>query len=227
MRATAHEPRSVVHDGDRAVAAIRVIHEMFDATPGDESAAWARLHARRQRRRHVWPLLLLGAAAGAGAIAVVLALRADEGSVPAAPASIATAHVPSPVVEQLPAAESARRRQLGAARRAARAPARRRARRLARDPPSAGHLVLENGTLEVDARARRGARRLAARRRIRRPLQGEHAARPHRSGGGQGPGGGWSPVRRLAVVVAGSAGAGRPRPRTSPSQPRGARPPAR
>jgi hypothetical protein len=204
MRATAREPRSVVHDGDRAVAAIRAMHEMFDATAGDEAVAWARLQARRHRRRRVWPLLLLGATAGAGAIAVVLALRADHASPPPPSASIDTARVLSPVVEQLPAPEvlaagssllpGSRRVHLRDGARAV----------WLESSPGAGHLVLESGTLEVDAPApvevHVGSLRVdgsAGRFKVStRPGRIDLAV-------DKGQVAVWSPARRLAVVVAG------------------------
>ena len=207
MRAAmAREPRSVVHDGPRALAALRAMHESFEAAPGDESLAWARLQPRRHRRRRVWPLLLLGATAGAGAIALLLALRADEGGALPESASIATAHVPSPVpvVEQLPVAQS-----LAAG--SSVLPGKRRVH--LRDGARAswfassattGHLVLDRGTLEIDAPApvevRVGSLRVdgsAGRFKVTtRPGRIDLAV-------DKGEVAVWSPARRLAVVVAG------------------------
>ena len=204
MRATAHEPRSVVHDDDRAGAAIRAIHDIFEAPPGDESAAWARLQPRRHRRRPVGPLLLLGAAAAAGAIAAVLVLRADDGRAPMEPAPIATAHVPSPVVEQLAAPEAlaagssvlpgGRRVHLRDGSRAV----------WLASSATAGHLVLDNGTLEIDAptpiEVRVGSLRVdgsAGRFKVStRPGRIDLAV-------DKGQVAVWSPTRRLAVVLAG------------------------
>ncbi len=211
MTAMAREPRSVVHDGDLAVAGIQAIHEVFEAVaPGDESAAWARLQPRRHRRRRVWPLFLLlsSATAGAGAIAAAVVFRAGDGGGVPAPASIATAPVASPVaspvVEQLPAPQA-----LAAG--SSLLPGRQRVH--VRDgtraawfamSPSAGHLVLESGTLEVDAPApvevRVGSLRVdgsAGRFKV--------ATRPGRIdlAVDKGEVAVWSSTRRLAVVVAG------------------------
>ena len=205
MRATAREPRSVVHDGELAAAGIRSIHEAFEAAaPGDESVAWARLQQRRQRRLRVWPLVLLGATAGAGAIAAVLMHRAGEGGVVPEPASIATAPVASPVVEQLPAPQA-----LAAG--SSLLPGKQRVH--VRDgtravwfaiSPSASHLILESGTLEVDAptpvEVRVGSLRVdgsAGRFKV--------ATRPGRIdlAVDKGEVAVWSSTRRLAVVVAG------------------------
>ena len=209
MTAMAREPRSVVDDGELAVAGIRAIHETFEAAaPGDESVAWARLQQRRQRRRRVWPLLLLGATAGAGAIAAVIVLRAGAGGVVPGPAPIATAPVASPVaspvVEQLPAPQA-----LAAG--SSLLPGKQRVH--VRDgtraawfaiSPSAGHLILEAGTLEVDAptpvEVRVGSLRVdgsAGRFKV--------AAHPGRIdlAVDKGEVAVWSSTRRLAVVVAG------------------------
>jgi len=205
MRVTAREPRSVVHDGERAVAGIQAIHDIFDAAgSGDEAAAWARLQARRHRRRRVWPLVLLGATAGAGAIAAVVVLRAGDTRVVAEPASTASSRVSSPVVEEMPAPQP-----LAAG--SSLLPGKQRVH--VRDgtraawfasSPSAGHLALESGALEIDALAsvevRVGSLRVngsAGRFKV--------VARPGRIdlAVDKGEVVVWSSTRRIAVVLAG------------------------
>ena len=207
MRTTAREPRSVVHDGDRAVAGIQAIHDIFDAGASvDEPAAWARLQARRHRRRRVWPLVLLGATAGAGAIAAAVGLRAGDSRLVTAPASIpmTASHVSSPVVEQIPAPQplAAGSSQLPGKQRVHVRDGTRAA--WFASSPSAGHLALESGALEIDAPApvevRVGSLRVggsAARFKV--------AARPGRIDVAvdKGEVAVWSSTRRIAVVLAG------------------------
>ena len=149
----AREPRSVVHDGDRPSRRSGPYTTASKPRPATSPLAWARLQPRRQRRRRVWPLLLLGATAGAGAIAGVLVLRAEG---PRAAGASVDCHRPRSRRAgggTAACAGGARHRQLGAARQAARTPSRRRARPLVGELSPAGHLVLESGTLEVDAPA--------------------------------------------------------------------------
>jgi hypothetical protein len=158
----------------------------------------------------VWPLLLLlsGATAGACAIAAALVLGAGAGRMPPEPASTAipprVPAVASPVVEQLPAP-----RALAAG--SSLLPGRQRV--LVRDgtraswfasSATAGHLVLDSGTLEVDAPApvevRVGSLRVdgsVGRFKV--------ATRPGRIdlAVDRGEVAVWSSTRRIAVVVAG------------------------
>jgi hypothetical protein len=146
----APEPRSIARDGERAGAALRGIREMFETAPGKEERAWIALESRRHRKRRVWPLMVVVVAAGAAAIAVVAAPAFDGHG----QARRATADVRAPAAadgEPTPKALRAGaavlpgglRTNLQTGARATWFP-----RTSAR-----GHLVLETGTLEIDADA--------------------------------------------------------------------------
>jgi hypothetical protein len=155
-RQSAGEPRPVARDGERAASAIRAVHEMFEVSPNEEPTAWTKLEARRHRRSHLLPLLLLGATAAAGAIVVAVvpivgSRHADV--VPPGAAPIATAENRAPIKQPdpspgaLPAGRSVLPGGLRAHLRGGG--------RAVWFPTSAagGHLVLERGTLEIDADA--------------------------------------------------------------------------
>src|SRR5262245_27185628 len=151
---TVREPRSVARDGERAANALRAIHDMFDATSGDEARAWAALESPRRRKRHVWPLVLVGVAAGAGALAVVARPTADHAAptAGATPAATADPRAPAPATQEpvttaLPVGRSllpgGLRANLRSGGRAVWLP----------KPAAGAQLVLESGTLEIDADA--------------------------------------------------------------------------
>jgi hypothetical protein len=147
------EPRSVAHDSPRAVLGLRALDELFQATPGDEAAAWAKLEARRSAKRPRWPLLLAGATAVAGLIALVVARPRQADAPPgAAPSATVTASRRAPVEQRptpapLPVGSSVLpggvRANLHDGGRAAWISTSRRG----------GRLVLERGTLQIDTDA--------------------------------------------------------------------------
>jgi hypothetical protein len=148
------EPRSVARDGERAALALRAVHDMFRATPDDEARAWARFESRRRRARRSWPLFLMGAVAAAGAIALVIArsgANIEQASGPASGSetgdSRRAVEPRAPAPAALPPGSSilpgGLRAQLKSGGRATWVP----------KSQASGHVVLEHGTLQVDADA--------------------------------------------------------------------------
>jgi hypothetical protein len=158
------EPRSVARDGERAERALRALRETFEAAPNQEVAAWTKLESRlRLRRPSLWPYV--SALVGAGAIAVVTAAFVGKDGArselqpqpqvqpPRAEASRAAADTPRPIEGQAATAAAlsvgptvlpggARAHLRGGARAAWIATS-----------AAGGHVLLEDGTLALDADA--------------------------------------------------------------------------
>jgi hypothetical protein len=156
-RRAAAEPRSVRHDGERAALAVRALHEMFEATPTAEAAAWARLQPASRPPR--FSLLTYAAAlACTAAVAVVVAvfvgprhgMKADESPGALAESAPSTERVPAPGLPAPAALAPGPTALPGGLRAQLRGSARA---SWVATSPQGGHVVLADGMLELEADA--------------------------------------------------------------------------